>query len=197
VRAVYSVDRAWFVPGRGLVFYGHVMPGRFVGDPIRPNPYDEPPKARFVAGLSLEELESRYPWLHYERFHRAKRDDVACIEENFGGVPVATAVTTADGFEGASLWQLTLEAQRIHVESVDGKRLRDSVRLGPRGGSFWYALALPVTLVGDAVRFLVPATEPSVDVCTALERALFPRKRPDDPLEARPGEPRPQPVSAR
>jgi hypothetical protein len=57
VRAVYSVDRAWFLPGRGLVFYGHVMPGRFVGDPIRPNPYDEPPKAPFLAALSLDELE--------------------------------------------------------------------------------------------------------------------------------------------
>jgi hypothetical protein len=191
VRAVYSVDRAWFVPGKGLVFYGYVMPGRFSGDPIFRNLHDEPPKERFVAGLSLTELESRHPWVHSQRFHRAKLDDVDCIEKNFGGVAVATAVTKVEGAENASLWQLTLEAQRIHVAAVDGKKLRDSVTLGPRGGSLWYALALPVTLVGDAVRLLVPDTEPTPDVCVLLERALFPKESEEEVLEARKGLPRP------
>lgn len=170
VRAVASVDKAWSVPGKGLVLYGEVMPGRFWGDGIRINPYDEPPRAQFLAGLSEKELLSRRPWIHWERFHSVSRNDMSCVENEFRGVPVATAVEDPPG---VSLWELRLEDQRVVVLAAGDIRLRDKVRLGPRAGDWLYLLALPVTLPGDLVRLLLQVTEPSRDDCSALSRNLF------------------------
>lgn len=182
VRAVASVDKAWLIPGKGLVFLGEVMPGRFVGDGIRINPYDEPPRAPFVAGLSLKEIASRRPWLHAERFHRVKDNDVWCVETYFRGERVQTKVVEPNG---ASLWALKLEDQVIVVRSDKGIELRDSVRLGPRSGDWLYLLALPVTLVGDLARLALSGPEPVLDDCKALELVLFPPESSEPALEAR------------
>jgi hypothetical protein len=184
VRAVASVDQAWFVPGKGLVLFGEVTPGRMIGDPLRMNPNDDPPTAPYVAALSLRELDSRRPRLHYERFHAAKAGDVACVR-GFApsvelvatrGSPMVVLVDPKD----TTLRQIILDQQQIYVGQLPGMGDANLVRLGPRGGDWLWTLALPFTFVADLARLPfrgVPPVRMST-ACAELEQMLFPRVAP-------------------
>jgi hypothetical protein len=187
VRAVASVDKAWFVPGKGLVLAGRVTPGRLLGNPIRINPNDDPPTAPFLAALTLAELASRRPRLHYDRFHREWSDDESCIERFAGAAPLSVKepqeIALRDPHD-VSLWALRLESQEIHVKKLPGVGPVYPILLGPSGGDWLYTLAVPFTLVADGVRAVAapivdrirgePPAVSAPDKCGALESMLFP-----------------------
>jgi len=184
------------VPDEGVVLFGHVTPGRLIGDELRFDPNDDPPTAPFVAALSFRELDSRRPRLRYDRFHRASPSELTCIA-NFPDVSRLDLKPSAekpsvdlkltDLPAGTPLRDLRLENQRIEFGKVGEIQYVYPVVLGPRGGRWIYTLAIPFTLVGDAGRLTwagverVRGTLPAVSAghCDELRAKLFPE--PEEP----------------
>jgi hypothetical protein len=170
--------------------YGEVTPGRWWGDPIRFNPHDDPPTSLFIAALSVQELDSRRPRLHHDRFHAGKLEDPGCIAkyeqvEELDVKPPQDLELVDPRY--VTLWDLQLQDQYIRVAPVgDIKQVYD-VRLGPSGGDWLYYPMIPVAAVADLVRYVaspvvdrflgkLPAVSSSGarDVCKELDQRLFP-----------------------
>lgn len=194
VRAVASIDKAWFIEDRGLVLYGEVTPGRWYGDPLRFDPNDDPPTSLFVAALTLKELDSRRPRLHIDRFHAGKAEDPHCIAHHMGGKFVSVKqpqnVELVDP-RYVSPWEMKLDDQSIRIAPLGNIARVYDVKLGPSGGDWLYYPMIPVAAVSDLVRYVgsaaidrlrgeLPAVSSSGErnVCEELEALLFPRVQP-------------------
>jgi hypothetical protein len=181
VWSISSIDEAWFVPGKGLVLFGQAMPGKLLGEEVRPDHRGDPPSADFVAALTIKELRSLRPRLHASRFHALARDDRSCItdppetrlEPTFVHVatPTQPSVWLQDLRNDVSSWQLRLEEQRLVIDAVDEVTPRRvAVALGPHGARPLYYVLYPFALAIDAVR---------VPIGFAIDRArsLFSREQ--------------------
>ncbi len=161
VWSISSIDDAWFVPDRGLVLFGQVMPGKLRGVTLRVDERDDPSASDFVAMLTPKELHSMRPRLHANRLHRPQGGELECISRIAGAKSVAVerqqpSLWLRQVRENVSIWDLRLEDQRLYIQEIEGVTLRGTqVWLGPHTARpIWY-VAYPLALVTDALRWAI------------------------------------------